>query len=89
MPRLSPSRILRALIIPIAAVVGMFASPALIMSANNDLLRRGELVDGTGYGSAGILGLIGGALVGYIIRTILDHTLWWSPEDSHDDERSA
>ena len=88
MPARSPSKVLRALIIPIGSVVGGFAAPALLMPSADELLRHGQFVDGTGYGSARIFGLIGGALVAYIIRTILDHTLWWSPKDA-DGDRSA
>ena len=74
------SRIIRALIVPIGAVPGLFASQLLMPSAE-ELRRAGQIVDGTGYGSAGILGLFGGAFVGYIVRTILDHKVWRSAKD--------
>ena len=82
------SRVLRALIIPIGAIVGMVAAPALLMPSPDDLRRAGQMVDGTGYGSAGILGLFGGELVGYIVRTILDRTVSRSDRDG-DVDRAA
>lgn len=79
------SRVLRALIIPIGAFVGMLAAPVLFMPSPHDLRRAGQMVDGTGYGSAGILGLFGGALVGYIVRTVLDRTVSRSDRDGNVD----
>lgn len=78
-------RVLRALIIPIGAIVGLLAAPALLMPSPGDLRRAGQMVDGTGYGSAGIFGLLAGALVGLIVRTVLDRTVGRSDRDGHDD----
>ena len=74
------SKIIRAMIIPIGAIVGMFATPALLMPSPHELRRAGQIVDGTGYGSAGIFGIVAGAVVGFIVRTVLDHTVWQRAE---------
>lgn len=74
--------------IPIGAIVGMLAAAALLMPSPDDLRRAGEVVGGTGYGSAGIFGLFGGALAGYIVRTVLDRTVWRSDRDG-DVDRAA
>lgn len=89
MRAVATARIMRALIIPTGAIVGLFASPALLMPSPEELRRAGQIVDGTGYGSAGIFGLFAGALVGYIVRTLLDHTLWRSPQEDDDVDPAA
>jgi len=76
------SRPIRAVIIPIGAIVGLFATPTLLMPSPDELRGAGQIVDGTGYGSAGILGLVVGALFGYIVRTVLDHTVWRSAQEN-------
>ena len=81
----STSRLLRALIIPAGVLLGLFAAPALMLPSATERLRAGKFVDGTGYGFAGIFGLLAGMLVGYIVRTALDHSLWWSRRDDADD----
>jgi hypothetical protein len=79
------SRVLRALIIPIGAIVGLLAAPALLMPSPDDVRHAGQVVDGTGYGSAGIFGLFAGAVVGYVVRTVLDYTIWRAATDGHVD----
>jgi H+/gluconate symporter-like permease len=84
----SSMKFLRVLIIPIATLAGAIATPALIMPSAGQIRSVGGLVDGTGYGSAAVLGLFLGALVGYIIRTILDHSIWL-PAKNDDHNRPA
>jgi H+/gluconate symporter-like permease len=79
------SRIVRPLVIPVAAVIGAIATPVLLLPRSDKLLRAGEFVDGTPYGLTPFLGLILGALVGYIVRTALDMSLWWTPKDDDKD----
>jgi hypothetical protein len=81
-------KVLRPLIIPTATIAGFFGTPALMMPSANELRRTGVFVDGTGYASAAFLGLFLGALVGYVIRTVLDRSIWWAP-DNDDRDRAA
>jgi hypothetical protein len=85
MPTSSSSKVFRAVLLPLGAVVGAFAAPALFMPDADELLRAGKFVDGTGYGSAGLSGLIGGAVIAYIVRTILDRTIWYLPKGDSTD----
>jgi hypothetical protein len=52
----------------------------------SDLRRAGELVDGTGYASAAFVGVFLGALGGYIVRSVLDHSIWRAKENDDRDQ---
>lgn len=77
----STLKVLRSLIIPIATITGVVVTPALVGPSADELRRARTPVDGTGYGSAALLGIFLGALGGYILRAVLDHFLWSEPED--------
>jgi len=79
------SRVLRALIIPVGAIVGMFVAPGILLPSPDELRRARQMVDGTGYASAAILGLFAGALVGYVARTVLGRTVGHADRDGHVD----
>jgi hypothetical protein len=79
-------KVLRPFVIPIAMVVGFIITPAMLVPSADELRRRGGMVDGTGYGSAALLGLLLGAIAGYVIPTILDYSIWWAPENADRDQ---
>jgi H+/gluconate symporter-like permease len=77
----SISRILRLLVIPAAVVLGLFAGPMFLMPHPADLRRAGPDRGRHRLRLCGIFGFFGGALVGYIVRTILDHSLRRQPKE--------
>jgi H+/gluconate symporter-like permease len=81
-------KIFRALIIPIATLAGAVVTPVLVMPFTVQIRRAGDIVDGTGYGSAAVIGLFLGALVGYVIRTALDYAIW-RESNTEDHNRAA
>lgn len=76
----------RALIIPIATLAGAVVAPVVVMPSTVEIRRAGDFVDGTGYGSATVIGLFLGALVGYIVRTVLDYSIWSASKNDDRDQ---
>jgi hypothetical protein len=60
------------MLLPTGAIAGAILTPQVFMPDPAELRRAGEMVDGTGYGSAAILGLFLGLLVAYVIRGVAD-----------------
>jgi len=59
-----------------------------MMPSAADLRRAGQFVDGTGYASAAFVGLFLGALGGFIVRSVLDHSIW-RPKEKDDRDQAA
>jgi hypothetical protein len=76
-------KFLRWMLLPTGAIAGAILTPLALMPDPAELRRAGEMVDGTGYGSAAILGLFLGLLVAYVIRSVGDFVL-----DRDDAERN-
>ena len=68
-------KFLRWMVLPAGAIAGAVLTPAVMMPDPVELRRAGEIVDGTGYGSAAILGLFLGLLVAYVVRSAVDFVL--------------
>jgi hypothetical protein len=66
---------LRWTLLPTGAIAGFVLAPIVLMPDAAKLRRAGEMVDGTGYGSAAILGLFLGLLVAYVLRSAVDFVL--------------
>ena len=66
---------LRWVLLPMGAIAGAILTPLVFMPDPAELRRAGEMVDGTGYGSAAMLGLVLGLLVAYVIRSVADFVL--------------
>ena len=68
-------KVFRRVLLPIGAVAGALLTPLLLMPDPAELRRAGKMVDGTGYGSAAILGVFLGLLVAYVLRSAVDAIL--------------
>ena len=68
-------KVLRRVLLPTGAIVGAMLTPSLFMPDPAELRRAGEMVDGTGYGSATILGVFVGLIVAYVLRSAADFIL--------------
>ena len=68
-------KFLRWMLLPAGAIGGAVLTPLVLMPDPAELRRAGEIVDGTGYGSAALLGLFLGLLVAYVLRSVTDYVL--------------
>ena len=68
-------KLLRWILLPTGAIAGSILTPIVLMPDPAELRRAGEMVDGTGYGSAAVLGLFLGLVAAYVLRSAVDFVL--------------
>jgi len=68
-------KIVRWVLLPTGAIAGAVVTPLVLMPDPAEVRRAGEMVDGTGYGSAAIVGAFLGLLVAYVLRSAADFVL--------------
>ena len=79
-------KILRWMLLPAGAVGGAVLAPPVLMPDPAELRRAGAVVDGTGYGSAALLGLLLGLIGAYVLRSAVDFVLERDDTRTHHDQ---